>query len=640
LVTESFSSSGGKVTVMFPNSDVRYDVFVIANAGGVRAPSSKSELLSLTLDCPDLADMSTGGIPMVGSLRSHLPSATANVKVKMLCSQIKLSYETSAKTADYTITSVRLRNCARAVRPFADASAAGETVSFGDSLTTDEISGLKNGSEVCLYALENMQGVLLPFNDDPFQKIPTNLPSADLASRCTYLEVVADVRTEAAVFTGVHFRTYLGADITSDFNLVRSRNYKYSIDFDSNMIREEEWRIDPSTPVIAGDLKVSKTEARVINGITDTVFVSTVSANDKELEFEITIDGSKVDNAGLKMVVKDMVKDGLRVKALVFSTDCPIDGLNDYNKEPDVKLYRVGLRSRETFGGSPLLSADIDVKVYHEVFPIYLKTTPSAMGCKMYAYSNNPVSIPFSGSVLVRQGQSLTGTTRYFNSVMPGRGGALLGEIPCYEDGMAIFLTMKPQIAGFARDMYMGDYSREYFGPGTDHSPGNMAKYPGNAAYTIEYTQTTDAESRNYCARLSCSSGYLFKLDNTTTGWNCQDNYNLNEFIGRPFYFVNGGLQLYVVGKNEDPARYLDDSGRVGFVAFAFEPGRDLCLESRYGTKGYCTFGAKLGVMTQFWGNVHRWMEWREYQYGVYLSINGCSCWAGATKGPSGYVIK
>jgi len=639
LVTDAYSSSGGKITVLFPDAAQKYDVFVLANTGKVKAPSSESELRSLILEIPDLTGLSSRGIPMVGMLEAHLPEAATKVKVKMLCSQVELSFNHSAHSADYTIKSVRLGNCAGTVYPFAEASAADETVPFGDSLTVEEIASLQQGGKVFLYAIENMQGVLLPFNDDPYQKTPSNLPSSEVASRCTYLDVTADVLTPAALYSDVHFRTYLGEDITSDFNLVRSRNYRYELEFESNMIEESLWRIDPSQPLVLGEYQLSKTEAMVIQGISDTVFVSPVSANGKKLDFNISVEGADADKRALTVVEKDVIRNGKAAKALVISTSCPIDGLNDYKEEPDVKLCRVSICSRETFENVPLLKAEVDVKVFHQVFPIFLKTVPSGTRCKMYAYSNNPFKIPFSGSILVRQGQNLTGTARYFNSVVPDRGGALLAEIPCYEGGMAIFLKMKPRIAGKETDMYMGNLSTEYFGPGTDHAPANGGKFVSDDVYSMEYCKATNPEYRNYLARMSCSSGYVFSLDSVTPGWNCQDLYTLSNFSGKPFYFLNGGLQIYVASKTEDAPKYLDDSGRVGFTVFAFEPGRDLCLDTKYGSKGYCTFGALLGVMTQFFGNKHRWLAWRAYEYGVYLSINGCSCWAGATKGSIGYVL-
>lgn len=635
LVGTAYSFSGGDVTFIFPDADASYDLFFLVNAGKPGAPSREDELKSLALD---LSDLSGCGIPMAGVLSAYKPVETNSVKVKMLCSQLELTLEHSAVKADYSVKSVRLRNCARTVLPFSDASSADETVSFGDSLSAEEIRQLVGGGTVYLYAPENMQGVLLPFNDDPFQKIPANLPSAELSSKCTYLEAVADVRTTTSLFYDVHFRTFVGADITSDFNLKRSRKYRYELNFESNMIREEEWRIDPSDPVVSGVLKVSKTEARIMKGITDTVYVYMESVNGREMELEISVDGSRSDNADLTMKVKDMELGGKPVKALIFSTVCPIDGFNPYDEEPDYKLFKVRINSRESFGGTPMICSDIDVKVFHEVFPICLRTKTIGTTCRMYAFSNNPLGIRFSGNILCREGQNLSGRGNEFRSIRPDRAGALMGEVFCYDAGTAIFVGMRPLVSGEAKDMYMGEFSREYFGPGTDHAPAKMAQYTSDGWYEMDDYVTADPSGRDYCARLSCSNGYLFRLDSLTTGWNSWDRYCLEEYAGRPFYFVNGGLELIFTGKMEDTPKYLDDSGRVGYMVYAYEPGRDLGLESRYDSRGSCVFGTQLGTMKQFWGNVHTWMEWRGYDYRIYLSINGCSCWAGATKGSSGYI--
>ena len=180
----------------------------------------------------------------------------------------------------------------------------------------------------------------------------------------------------------------------------------------------------------------------------------------------------------------------------------------------------------------------------------------------------------------------------------------------------------------------MGTGTKAYFGPGTSLSPGNTPDYSSNGAYDFNVTGSPSATSySNFTADFRSSSGLNFYMSSSCTGWNRQDSYSLSSFSGVPFYFVNGGLTCFERVLYMDEPKYLNDSARVGVEVHAYEPGRDLGMFSRSIT----SFGFKIGTMTQFLGQSHTWQNWKSYDYGVYMTINGCSSWPGASYSSTGF---
>ena len=124
-------------------------------------------------------------------------------------------------------------------------------------------------------------------------------------------------------------------------------------------------------------------------------------------------------------------------------------------------------------------------------------------------------------------------------------------------------------------------------------------------------------------------------------GYNCgpmRDEKNLyssyaNEYRGRPFQFVNAGMYVTerVLSRSEDPI--INTEGvAVRMLYTCARPGWDLFEYP--GKPQNNSFGIIWWHETQALGQYHAWSAMHGYDGGgIFLTINGCSSWAGANEG-------
>lgn len=106
--------------------------------------------------------------------------------------------------------------------------------------------GYAQDTTLVFYVPENVQGNLLPDNDDPFGKAYEEI--SDLGGRsysdlCTYLEFNARRENTQGYSGDVMYRYYLGADNTSDFSLMRNKRYDITLDFTEDGFFSESWKV-------------------------------------------------------------------------------------------------------------------------------------------------------------------------------------------------------------------------------------------------------------------------------------------------------------------------------------------------------------------------------------------------------------
>ena len=168
-----------------------------------------------------------------------------------------------------TVTSVKLCQTASAAAPFKDSFSPedGMVEAEGDHVSEEDLDYLNAGGSVWLYCLENCQGTLLPENDDPWQKVPSELSEA--AGRCTYIEVCASY---TGVYEGVEvasdnvvYRFYLGRDNVSDFTLERNKGVLVCLTVSDSGVFERDWKVDygQSLPVVTASLEVTPDESDI-----------------------------------------------------------------------------------------------------------------------------------------------------------------------------------------------------------------------------------------------------------------------------------------------------------------------------------------------------------------------------------------
>jgi len=681
LINDLYFPSTSGISVSFPSRTDTYNVYMLANMGDVVAPQNENDVKDIQYSFSDYGEFNTKGFPMANSFIGYTPGSSTQFKLKRLIGMYSISMENSSDVVDYEIKNLQLRNCACDIYPYKSQRAT-SFIAEGDILSSSDIQTLNNGGAVNIYFLENLQGELLPGNTDPKQKIPDNIHDATLAAQCTYIQMLADVTTPTAHYENVYYRVYLGQNMTTDFSIVRSTLYNLSLNFAKNMIADEGWRIEPEDPQVIGAIKLNKTQAGVIKGIDDVIFVTTESANGYPVDFDVTLNAAEASAANLTFSKYSTTYHGLAATAIKFSTTLPVDGLNSYNIHPNnyVKKVNVTFTSKDTYNGVPTITKNAVVNVYHQAFPIYLRTKKEGDYYYLYAYSNNPLKLPFRFDYKTYSGQNTSTVIvsdwnrfqRYsidqnmfvgeayqdwetYDNTISRNGSKIgsLGKLSQYSDGIKIDLTVtpiydsnfscpysNPSVLEFPKfsngaAMYTGTGTKAYYGPGSNMYPAAWTDYETNyGAYDFSYTGTPSPDSYTSFSGYFYGNGTHFLMNSGTTGWNRQNSYSVSYFgNGAPFYFVNGGLNPYDKVVSMDSPRYLDDSGRVGIEIYAFEPGRDLGIVS----PTHARFGFEIGTMTQFFGNNHTWQNWQDYEYNIYMTINGCSSWPGASSSSNGF---
>ena len=394
------------VNLTLPSDKDGFNIYLLGNVGRMTAPESESEMTELKYVAASYSDFLTKGFPVANVYENYTKSSQQNLKVKRLIGQYNITLAPSATEAKYTVTGLRIYNPALDVYPFSydtKATVFGYSLNerMGDSLTESDLAKLNSGGTVSLYFIENLQGVLLPGNTDRSKKIPSQISTR--ANFCTYIELTVDVETAGAKYRNGKYRFYLGADETTDFNIRRNTVYNAAIDFTQNMVFEEEWRIDHGTPDV-GEYVLDRDYAMVIKGAEDMLFLNMLDSNGNPVDFDVLVPSS-----GNVSVMRQMIMNhpyfgdaiGLR-----FTSGVPIDGLYPFDKEPAYISETVTLQSKELFNGEPVYKKEIEVRIYHKLFPLHisLEDMPGVGSeCDVVLRGRNPMNLPiglaFSGEL-------------------------------------------------------------------------------------------------------------------------------------------------------------------------------------------------------------------------------------------------
>ncbi len=221
----------------------RHTIAAVANAGDVRDKMPVT-LMELKEQKTDISwDMiNKGGFPMSGTAEYSGAGGRAVVKVERMLAKISLKIDRNwPENTSFTLKSVRVKNTNASVRPFGE-SAAG---SRSDLMEGDCSSELKE--EMVFYLPENMQGILLPSNSDPYGKNRENILSSGKADLCSYMEITLHQEDTYGVSGDRIYRFYIGKDNTGDFNVERNTDYRISFGITSEgMDMKGNWKVDCS----------------------------------------------------------------------------------------------------------------------------------------------------------------------------------------------------------------------------------------------------------------------------------------------------------------------------------------------------------------------------------------------------------
>ena len=266
-----------------------FDVYIIANLGDLRKNNDlctsgvpdKGKMVNFSYTFSgNFSEFGNKGFPMAGYYDNYRPETDSRtLYVDRLVTQYNIRFTKSSRNPNtYTITGGRLGNVASKCTPFKQfkASSSSETINIGDEFSASDISALNGGGTASLFVLENEQGVVFPssVNTERLRKMESFPSGSVLRQVCTYLEFDVTVETPTATYGNVTYRYFFG-DALRDCSVHRNMVYTLTMNFDSILVEDEGWRIDPDDPSVDDDsLTLSRTQLSIIKGMYNTFTVT------------------------------------------------------------------------------------------------------------------------------------------------------------------------------------------------------------------------------------------------------------------------------------------------------------------------------------------------------------------------------
>lgn len=324
-----------------------FDIYALANMGDMTdyLPAKESDIGTLSYRLESYDDIAAAGIPMCGSMKDQkggdgvrvleLERLFAKISVRILHDGLLNSSNGEIYAYNLCNRSVYLRQANSRLYPFS--STGSRALSASDTMTeSDYHADLNNRSEyegslnqsqlgpgpgffkdttLVFYVPENVQGKLLPGNDDPFAKTPENISALngqDYSSICTYLEFNAERKNTAIGYGGgVTYRYYLGADSTSDFSLERNCRYDITLEFTEEgffienwkMSRNEDWQDTRTLKFIGKPFTIYKGDKKNVMVHYHTATSSATSSMLKPEEWSHSFDDEAMRAAGLTYTI-------------------------------------------------------------------------------------------------------------------------------------------------------------------------------------------------------------------------------------------------------------------------------------------------------------------------------------------------
>lgn len=272
LVEQEYYGSGFD-QMTFPLEDGAYTAYALVNMGDMRdaLPQQESALSSLTYSIPGYLDNGTGieyrGLPMAGSLTYIVGiSSSGAIPVRRLMAKV-----TAQLSCEWTgvITSVKVHNLNRNLKPFGSSAAA----SASDILPVYEFQtggGQASGTYV-FYVPENLQGTVSGITDSADKSPEGNATVDERKGLMTYLETL--VTGTSGVEGTILYRSFLGANATSDFDIHRNWRYTWTLHYLPDGRLNNDWKHENNLSWSEYRYSISPTNLYLYVGETDYIRV-------------------------------------------------------------------------------------------------------------------------------------------------------------------------------------------------------------------------------------------------------------------------------------------------------------------------------------------------------------------------------
>ena len=257
LAAAGHYTSGLEAMSLDLEPDRVYTIYALVNMGDLTSaiPLSESVLSTLTYRIPSYTEgaesLASRGLPMAGSLT--WPGQGTTIPVRRLMA--KVTAHLSCDWEGASIQEVRVRNLNRVLRPFGDAVREEDW----DQQELHTGAGASSGTFV-FYVPENRQGTIGGIKSSLDKSPDRNTTVKTRENGLTYLET--SVTSTASAYAGdITYRSYLGSNATTDFDIQRNGLYDWTVVYHGNQTQDQDWKRDGD--IFRLDVKADRTEAYV-----------------------------------------------------------------------------------------------------------------------------------------------------------------------------------------------------------------------------------------------------------------------------------------------------------------------------------------------------------------------------------------
>lgn len=272
LVASQYYTSFGDMTFPLENG-VAYTAYALVNMGDMRSslPGTTAGLSSLTYTIPAYTgtaeSVNSRGIPMAGSLTFTVSGTSAEIPVKRLLA--KVTAVLSCDWGEAKIKSAKVYNMNKTLKPFGVSAATGSSDMLGFQELQTAVGEGTTSLTATFYVPENMQGTVSGILLSSDKAGDRNATVGLNAAKLTYLET--SVESEGRYDGTIVYRSYLGNNATTNFDIERNYRYAWTIHYKSDKVDDwdDDWKHDyDDLEIIDYSLSVSPASATVTAGST------------------------------------------------------------------------------------------------------------------------------------------------------------------------------------------------------------------------------------------------------------------------------------------------------------------------------------------------------------------------------------
>ena len=242
-----YFSSGLDAMEMELDFGDQFTVYAVANMGDMRsafpASYSASAMSAITYRIPGYTTPTTGintrGIPMAGSVVYNDGDASpVSIPLKRLMAKVSTTLSVGWTGA---ITSAKIYILNAVLKPFGVSAAT----STADLLEEQELSIIAPGGvtsgEFVFYVPENRQGTIDAIIN-PVDKSADNSLVDAKKNISSYLEAVVTGDSSKEADGTISYRSYLGGNNHSDFNIIRNCRYAWTVTYLPGNMQNNDWK--------------------------------------------------------------------------------------------------------------------------------------------------------------------------------------------------------------------------------------------------------------------------------------------------------------------------------------------------------------------------------------------------------------